>query len=259
MSEEQDGLEAMEEEFGISVPKYGEHGRDIKGKPFKSFAEDSIRKRDLAKRKAEERRELVRKQKVRKRRQMMVGKLKEVDQNGLEIKPLNATQEAILEALLVNENPKDAALAVFPEIEDEEKRLATFHARKNVKAVKHERMRREKLAEQAFVKNATWTREQATEVLKKVIDVNRMDMDRISNVYEMELSFLQTQLRENPDQADKFIARMIANQKERRASQVNNRGITEAVAELNKMNGFNEETVNLNSAVVFTGADALED
>ena len=47
--------------------------------------------------------------------------------------------------------------------------------------------------------------------------------------------------------------------KSRRASQVNNKGITEAVAELNKMQGFNEETINMNGSVVFSGEEDLED
>ena len=36
-------------------------------------------------------------------------------------------------------------------------------------------------------------------------------------------------------------------------------GITDAIAELNTMHGFNESNVNINSAVSFVGEEDLED
>ena len=52
---------------------------------------------------------------------------------------------------------------------------------------------------------------------------------------------------------------ILKQRKLRRASQVNNKGIIDAVAELNKMQGFNEETINMNGTVVFAGEEELED
>ena len=108
-------------------------------------------------------------------------------------------------------------------------------------------------------KNTMWTREESIETLRYVIDINKKDLDRIEDAAEEELELLQKQIKENPDQAALLVQLMLKQRKSRRASQVNNKGITDAVAELNKMQGFNEETINMNGSVVFTGEDELED
>ena len=108
-------------------------------------------------------------------------------------------------------------------------------------------------------KNTMWTREESIETLRYVIDINKKDLNRIEDAAEEELELLQKQIKENPDQAAVLVQLMLKQRKSRRASQVNNKGITDAVAELNKMQGFNEETINMNGSVVFTGEDELED
>ena len=72
---------------------------------------------------------------------------------------------------------------------------------------------------------------------------------------------LQKQIEENPENAAVLVQLMLKQRKSRRASQVNNKGIIDAVAELNKMQGFNdnEETINMNGTVIFTGEEELED
>ena len=104
-----------------------------------------------------------------------------------------------------------------------------------------------------------WTREESIKTLRYVIDVNKKDLDRIQDAMDEELEILEKQILENPEKAAIYVKEMMKNRKSRRASQVNNKGITDAVAELNKMQGFNEETINMNGAVVFTGEDELED
>ncbi len=108
-------------------------------------------------------------------------------------------------------------------------------------------------------KNTMWTREESIETLRYVIDINKKDLNRIQDAAEEELELLQKQIKENPDQAAVLVQLMLKQRKSRRASQVNNKGITDAVAELNKMQGFNEETINMNGTVVFTGEDELEE
>ena len=104
-----------------------------------------------------------------------------------------------------------------------------------------------------------WTREESIETLRYVIDVNRQDLDRIQDAMEEELVELQAQIDKDPGNAAMYVKAMLKNRRTRRASQVNNKGITDAVAELNKMQGFNEETINMNGVVMFTGEDELED
>lgn len=108
-------------------------------------------------------------------------------------------------------------------------------------------------------KKTMWTREESIETLRYVIDVNKRDLERIQDAAEEELELLQQQIEENPENATVLVQLMLKQRKSRRASQVNNKGITDAVAELNKMQGFNEETINMNGTVVFTGEDELED
>ena len=104
-----------------------------------------------------------------------------------------------------------------------------------------------------------WTREQSIETLRYVIDVNKKDLERIDQAAEEELEVLHQLMIENPERATSYIKEVLSKRKARRASQVNNKGITDAVAELNKMQGFNEETINLNGMVMFTGEEELED
>ena len=104
-----------------------------------------------------------------------------------------------------------------------------------------------------------WTREQSIETLRYVIDVNKKDLERIDRAAEEELELLHQMMIEDPERATLYIKEVLKQRKARRASQVNNKGITDAVAELNKMQGFNEETINLNGAVMFTGEEELED
>lgn len=104
-----------------------------------------------------------------------------------------------------------------------------------------------------------WTREESIETLRYVIDVNKKDLDRINNAFEEELELLQKLMQEDPEKAPQYLQQILKQRKSRRASQVNNKGITDAVAELNKMQGFNEETINLNGTVVFEGEEELED
>lgn len=107
--------------------------------------------------------------------------------------------------------------------------------------------------------NTQWTREQSIETLRYVIDINKKDLDRINKAAEEELELLQRLMLEDPERAQQYVREILKQRKARRASQVNNKGITDAVAELNKMQGFNEETINLNGTVVFEGEEELED
>jgi hypothetical protein len=104
-----------------------------------------------------------------------------------------------------------------------------------------------------------WTREQSIETLRYVIDINKKDLERINKAFEEELEMLQKLMQEDPEKAPLYLEQILKQRKLRRASKVNNQGIIDAVAELNKMQGFNEETINMNGTVVFTGEEELED
>ena len=104
-----------------------------------------------------------------------------------------------------------------------------------------------------------WTREQSIQTLRYVIDVNKKDLERINKAFEEELEVLQKLMMEDPEKAPVYLQQILKQRKSRRASKVNNQGIIDAVAELNKMQGFNEETINMNGTVIFEGEEELED
>lgn len=104
-----------------------------------------------------------------------------------------------------------------------------------------------------------WSRDQSIRSLREVIDRNEQDLVRIGRTYEEELDELQKKVLLEPEKASWYVGLMIERNKERRVSSVHNTGIIGAVSELNRMQGFNEENINLNQSVVFFGEDKLED
>lgn len=104
-----------------------------------------------------------------------------------------------------------------------------------------------------------WTREESIKTLRTVIDRNTMELQRIDEAYIQELELIEEEIKVNPMNAGLLTAKIIDRLKERRISRVHNAGIIDAVSELNKMQGFGEETINVNGAVIFSGEDELED
>ena len=104
-----------------------------------------------------------------------------------------------------------------------------------------------------------WTREEAIRTLKYVIDKNKQDVERINEAAEDELELLAAQVKKEPHKAEYWIGEMIKKRKARRISGIHNGGIVSAVAELNKMQGYNEENINVNGVVNFVGEEELED
>lgn len=104
-----------------------------------------------------------------------------------------------------------------------------------------------------------WTREEAIKTLRTVIDRNTMELQRIDDAYIQELEMMQDEMKINPAKAQLLMLDMINRLKERRISKTHNSGIIDAVSELNKMQGFGEETINVNGTVIFSGEDELED
>ena len=103
-----------------------------------------------------------------------------------------------------------------------------------------------------------WTREEAITQLKFVVETNRRDLERIEQAAEEELELLAKAIQEDPENAAMLVNLMIQKKKATRANSVNNTGIISAVSELNKLQGYNEQTINMNGTVVFT-EEELED
>lgn len=104
---------------------------------------------------------------------------------------------------------------------------------------------------------ALWDREQSIVALKKVIEQNQKELQRIDESYEEEIQMLIDRVEKNPKKASAYIKEVLLKKRSRRVSSIYNNGIVAAVAELNKMQGFNEQNINLNGSVVFEGEDEI--
>ena len=104
-----------------------------------------------------------------------------------------------------------------------------------------------------------WTREQSIETLRFVIDTNRKDLERIQQAAIDELVELEKQVIEHPELAPQLIQMVIKQKKQTRANKTNNDALISATSVLNQMLGYNEQTINMNGAVVFEGESELEE
>ena len=109
-----------------------------------------------------------------------------------------------------------------------------------------------------------WSREAAIKTLRDVIEMNKQEIERINAAYDEELEILSQVFKQAQDEKDgqkmgKAFETMLKARKSRRVSNTYNQGIITAVSELNKMQGFHEETINLNGSVIFSGETELED
>lgn len=111
----------------------------------------------------------------------------------------------------------------------------------------------------AELEKTKWTREQAIETLKGVIKRNVEEYEKIQTAVDDEIERLLEKIKKNPRKAEEYTKQLLRKRKARIVSSTHNTGIISAVSELNKMQGFNEETINLNGSVVFSGEDQLED
>ena len=86
-------------------------------------------------------------------------------------------------------------------------------------------------------------------------------MERVNQAFEEELQFLQEQIEEEEDPRviKSLVNKMIKLRQKNHLNKIQVTGIVDAVSELNTMHGFNENNVNVNSAVSFVGEEVLED
>ena len=174
---------------------------------------------------------------------------------------LELQTSVFVNAILQGKTQKDAYLLAFPEMAN--KPLSQIYVnscqffKKPAVQKEYQKLLTE-FQEKEKVKTE-WTREQAIETLRFVVDTNKRDLERINQAADEELEILQEKILQEPKNAAKLVQELIRKRKQRRATAVNNEGIIKAAAVLNQMHGYNEETVNLNGSVVFSGENELED
>lgn len=172
-------------------------------------------------------------------------------------------EERYINRLLQGYNQADAYLYAFPQTRIKKGQALYDVASKVFNRPRVQRRFKEleaELRERELVKTG-WTREQAIETLRFVIACNKKDMERINQAYDNEIKFLQNLLNNASDEEEvnKLAREMLRILKKSRSTVTNNNALISAVGELNKMQGFNEQNVNLNASVVFQGEEDLED
>lgn len=169
-------------------------------------------------------------------------------------------QEMFVNEILKGKSYTEAYLVAYPNSRKWKtgvKESASILANKpKIKKLLNEKL--EEFKEREKLKTG-WTREEAIEQLKFVVATNRRDLERIQTAAEEELELLLKQIKEHPENAITLTMDALQLRKTTRANRVNNDGIISAVSELNKLQGYNEQTINMNGTVVFSGDDELED
>ena len=174
---------------------------------------------------------------------------------------LTSAQEVFIAELVKGTPQRHALLKAYPNKSDWQwnsidSYASTLLSREKVKKRFNELMAVVRAEEQA---DAKWTREQSIKTLRGVIKRNTRELDRINSAYESEIEGLLRAIEKNPKRAKRYASELLVKQKSRRITATHNTGIISAVAELNKMQGFNEENINLNGIVIFGGEEELED
>lgn len=174
---------------------------------------------------------------------------------------IDARASIFVNAILQGKTQKDAYLLAYPEKADASLSQLYLNSSRFFKkpAVQKEYQKLLKEFQEKEKVKTEWTREQAIETLRFVVDTNKRDLERINSAADEELEILQEKILQEPKNAAKLVQELIRKRKQRRATAVNNEGIIKAAAVLNQMHGYNEETVNLNGSVVFSGENELED
>lgn len=174
---------------------------------------------------------------------------------------LTKAQEVFVNELIKGKSQRQAFLKAYPEKASWQwgtidTKASLLFKQEKVKNRYTELMEQIRAKEQA---ETQWTREQAIKTLRGIIDKNQEEYDRIQAVIEEEIETLLEKIKANPKKAVKLTEELVRKRKSRIVTATHNAGIISAVSELNKMQGFNEETINLNGSVVFSGEDQLED
>lgn len=114
--------------------------------------------------------------------------------------------------------------------------------------------------EKASIESMEWTREKSVETLNYVINVCKNDIHKIQQARKEELQFLMDCMDDpnnTPENTKHILQQMLKLQQKSDITKIQIAGIVDAVSELNLMHGYNENNVNMNHGVTFTGEDDI--
>lgn len=160
--------------------------------------------------------------------------------------PLTPAQRKFLDCMVNKEMPGNHALVeAYPiwadkTVQQQRMQVCCIMKKPKIQAIYNEMMEK-KRAE--LVAEAKWTRDTAIEALKYIYNINRQEHERVDKTYNDHIDFLLMKIEASADlvEKQKLLDDILKLRKERRASQINNNAMIQAVAELNKMHGYNSE------------------
>lgn len=114
-------------------------------------------------------------------------------------------------------------------------------------------------AKKAEFEKACWSREQAIQELKYVIEQNKYEIEKRDEAYREELFMLEEMLMESPEKARDYLQKKLTAKRRQTVFTANNVGIISAVSELNKLSGLCNEQTNIQANIQFVGEEAIED
>ena len=175
---------------------------------------------------------------------------------------LTEQEEAFCMDIAMGVRYVDAFRQHFPEKLDTVKSVgASAYSKAQQPAIANRIRKLIEAREQEQLKSIKWSKEESIEKLRYVIATCQNEMERVHQAFEEELQFLQEQIEEEEDPRviKSLVNKMIKLRQKNHLNKIQVTGIVDAVSELNTMHGFNENNVNVNSAVSFVGEEDLED
>lgn len=108
---------------------------------------------------------------------------------------------------------------------------------------------------------SAYTFEEGVFTLKRLKDKTLLQLEDVQMARDEEIDRLldEIELEKNPKKREKLFSEVNKIRRYRTVTTSESLAIQGAIAELNKMHGFNEENVNLGGAVTFVGGETLDD
>ena len=166
-------------------------------------------------------------------------------------KPLTKKEKYFLELIVIhNKEPWYAYDKAYPaKKENRTKQCCQTKAKQTLKkanvAKRYEEMTEE--MNKALIRQGLWTKDEAIEKLRDVLNRNAEEQNRINETCNAEIDLLLIKIQEadTADKKEKLLNQVMKLRKSIRNNSINNNAILTAISELNKMHGYNSQEITL--------------
>ena len=188
----------------------------------------------------------------------------------LEIKnfKLKGHEKKVADLFLAGESNRDIGLKVFEarikrgDLKPESSYIKVLSILRKPR-VKEYLEYNEKIIREQLVNQQVWNKTHSVYELKKLIDINSHEQQRVARAIQDELECLMAEIEEAQEDGDdkkcrELMKKLHSKQQRMRLSKVSNEAILGSVSELNKMHGYNQENIAYTETVLFEDLE-LED